>query len=155
MFRIHALPVEIFAPLFPLDDANLKHKGARRLVAHRSPGFPCRVSLEDAEPGETLLLVQHTHHDVDSPYRASGPVFVRETAAECTPAIDEIPPMLQRRLLSVRGYGAQGRDLHGAEVVEGTGLATTIAAMFEDDDIDYMHIHIARPGCYAARVTRA
>lgn len=127
MFRIHALPSETFATLIGLD----------------------------AEVGESLLLVHLPHHAVDSPDRASGPVFVREGAIESIPAPGEIPPMLRSGLMSVRGYSKEGRDLLKAQVTEGTGLADTIGAMFEDSDIEDLHLHIARPGCYAAPVTRA
>ncbi len=154
MFRIHALPSETFATLIGLDDVALARSGARRLVADCSPGFPCRVSRQNAEVGESLLLVHRPHHAVDSPYRASGPVFVREAAIESMPALGEIPPMLRSRLMSVRGYSKDGRDLLKAQVTEGAGLADTIGAMFEDSDIEDLHLHIARPGCYAARVTR-
>lgn len=155
MFRIHALPADTFRPLFALDDESLRARHARRVTADRTPGFPCRVSLADAEPGESLILVHHLHHDVDSPYRASGPVFVREGAVEAMPAIGEVPLQLRRRLLSVRGYATAGTAMHAMAVVEGEALAETIASMFADPAIDYLHLHNARPGCYAARATRA
>ncbi len=42
-----------------------------------------------------------------------------------------------------------------ADVVEGTTLEQSIVAMFENDEVDYIHLHNAKPGCYAAYVTRA
>ena len=77
-FKISALPLEPFAPLFDLDAAQLGARGAKRYIADRRPGYPCRVSLADAEPGERVILVPFTHHDAHSPYRASGPIFIRE-----------------------------------------------------------------------------
>ena len=47
------------------------------LVADQHPGFPCRVSLQDALPGERVLALSYAHHEVESPYQASGPVFIR------------------------------------------------------------------------------
>lgn len=155
MFRIHALPAEPFSPLTTLDTAALAAERATRVTADRTPGFPCRVSLEDAEPGESLLLLHFTHHDVDSPYRAAGPIFVREAAMQAQPAIGEVPLQLRRRLLSVRGYDAPGENMLQAEVLEGERLADTLTTMFANPDIAYVHIHIARPGCFAARATRA
>lgn len=55
-FRIVALPAASFAPLFGLSDQKLAGRGAVRCVADRRPGFPCRVSLRDADPGESLLM---------------------------------------------------------------------------------------------------
>lgn len=155
MFRIHALPASLFAPLISLDAAGLGEHRALRIKADASPGFPCRVSLVDAEPGESLLLVHFTHHDVASPYRASGPIFVREAAATAQPAIGEVPLQLRRRLLSLRGYDAEGARMRHADVVDGESLADALTTMFDDDGIACIHIHNARPGCYATRATRA
>jgi hypothetical protein len=117
-------------------------------------GLPCRVSLEDARPGETVLLLTHPHHDVASPYRASGPIFVRENAETARLATNQIPAMLERRLLSLRGYDVQAL-LEEAEVVEGRDLRQAIGAMFANHRIAYIHVHNARPGCFNCRVERA
>ena len=50
-FRIVGLPVASFAPLFGLPNRELAGLGIVRRIADREPGFPCRVSLRDAEPG--------------------------------------------------------------------------------------------------------
>lgn len=42
-----------------------------------------------------------------------------------------------------------------AEVVEGSVLEDTIRTHFADEDVSYLHIHNARPGCYNCRVVRA
>ncbi len=153
-FRIAALPIEPFQSLFALDDEALARLGARRRVADDFPGYPCRVSLVDAEPGERLLLLPFEHHGADSPYRASGPIYVREGAVQACPAVDEVPLQLARRLLSVRAYSAKGM-MRDAEVVEGTALEPVIQRFFEDPKVAYLHLHNARLGCYAARVDRA
>src|SRR5574341_567011 len=98
-FRLTALAYEPFAPYFACSDAELQAVGARRLIVDEKPGTPCRVSLADAEIGETVLLVPFTHHDVSSPYRASGPIFVRRDARMAAPAVNEIPLMFRHRLL--------------------------------------------------------
>ena len=103
-FRFVALPSEQFAHLFDYGDAELAKLGARRMVVDAMPGSPCRVSLADAEVGETVLLLPVVHHDVASPYRGSGPMFVREGVPTATPAIGEVPMMFRHRLLSVRAY---------------------------------------------------
>ena len=74
-------------PLFRLSDEELHERSAQWLVADAKPGYPCRVTLEDAEIGERVLAVPFIHHDVQSPYRASGPVFVRESAQTAKPAV--------------------------------------------------------------------
>jgi len=153
-FQIHALPASRFEPLFGLADNELARQNIVRMIADNKPGFPCRISLADAEPGETVLLMNFEHLSADSPFRASHAIFVRETAGQAFPAIDEIPEVLSTRLLSVRAFDAR-HFLTGAEVVEGPELAALITAMFEDPAVSYLHLHSARPGCYLANVSRA
>jgi uncharacterized protein DUF1203 len=153
-FRISALAAEGFAPLFALSDAVLAARGIRRVVADEKPGFPCRVSLEDAEVGETLLLLHHLHHDVPGPYRASGPIYVRARAATATPAPGEVPASVRGRLLSYRSYDADGM-LRMADVAEGRDLESIVGRMFADPSVHYLHVHNARPGCYSCRIDRA
>ena len=154
MFRIEALPYAPFAPLFALDDAALARRRARRVVADRATGFPCRVSLQDAAVGETLILTHHIHHDVDTPFHASHAVYVRENAVEAEAAADEVPAMLRSRMLSLRGFDADGM-MRAADVAEGTELETSLDRMLADPELTYVHLHSAKPGCYLATVRRA
>jgi hypothetical protein len=152
-FQIRALAYEPFAPLFALSDEALRAHRAVRRVVDRTPGFPCRVSLRDAEPGETVLLVHYEHQPADTPYRAGHAIYVRAGAVEATPAVGEVPDVLRRRLLSVRAFDEAGMML-GADVVDGGDLAPAIERFFGDPLVAYLHLHNAKPGCYAARVDR-
>ena len=71
-YSIQGLSPERFAPLFALDDAELAAIHARRVTATADRGFPCRISLEDAKAGEELILLHHTSHDVETPYRSAA-----------------------------------------------------------------------------------
>jgi hypothetical protein len=152
-FQISALPSAPFAPLFALSDEALAAKGGVRRVADRAPGFPCRVSLRDAAPGETVLLVHYEHHPVRSPFRASHAIYVREGAAQAHPEPGEVPEMLRSRLLSVRAFDGAGM-LVDADVVEGRALDAAIERLLGAAQADYLHVHFARPGCFAVRVDR-
>jgi hypothetical protein len=153
VFQISALDRHEFDELFSLDDDALAARGARRYVADKKPGFPCRVSLQDAEPGERLILLPYPHQPADSPYRAAGPIFVRESAATSRVAPDTIPELLRSRLLSVRAYDA-AHLMIAADVVDGRELESSLASVFGNDRVAYAHIHFARPGCFACRVDR-
>ena len=153
-FQFIALPYERFANLFNQSDKELRSVGALWKVVDQKPGFPCRVSLTDAEIGERVLLVQFTHHDVGSPYRASGAVYVRRDANTASPAVNEIPFMFTHRLLSVRGYDEAGM-LVDSEVVDGSDLEDAICRFFTDENVSYLHLHNAAPGCYNCSVVRA
>jgi hypothetical protein len=153
-FRISGLPLAQFAPLFSLSDEELKARNVVRRIADKKPGFPCRVSLRDAEPGESLLLLNYEHHAVATPYRSSHAIYVCEKAEQATPGVNEVPPVLSSRLLSVRAFDAAG-FMTSADVVQGAELAHAIEQLFSDDRVAYLHLHNAKPGCYAARVDRA
>jgi hypothetical protein len=153
-FQIASLPDEMFRQWFELDEETVRQRGARRYTANERPGFPCRVSLEDAWPGDTVMLVPYAHLDADSPYRASGPVFVRAGARRAAPAPGEVPELLRLRLLSVRGYDRRSL-MRAAEVVDGRDLERAIGRLFGDDRVAFLHVHFAGPGCYACRIDRA
>lgn len=152
-FQVIGLPAESFTSLFALSDAQLATRGARRVIADANPGYPCRVSLADATVGEELLLLPYEHQPADSPYRASGPIYVRRHAQAYTPAPDEIPEAIRRRLLSLRAYDAEHMMI-GAAVCEGAQVATEILQQFSNPQVAYIHLHNARPGCFACRVER-
>jgi len=153
-FRVVGLPMAQFRPLFSLDDNELAQKGARRLIVDAKPGFPCRASLQDAEIGERVILVPFVHHDVESPYRASGPIFVREMAREIELALGEIPDVVLGRVMSVRAYNDKGTMVN-ASVTPGKEMKSQIEKFFADSNVSYLHLHNAGAGCYSCRVERA
>ncbi|MFC6842085.1 DUF1203 domain-containing protein [Xanthomonas theicola] len=152
-FRCIGLSAAPFAPLFDLDDTQLHAHGARRVHADQSPGFPCRVSLEDARPGEELLLLHYRHQPADTPYRAAGPIYVRRHAQTAATVPDQVPAAIRRRLLSLRGYDAADM-LIAADVHAGETIAAAIVKAFADPQVRYLHLHHARQGCFACRVER-
>lgn len=153
-FQIHALPWDQFSELFSLTDEELAARNARRETVTSNPGFPCRVSLEDADVGEEVILVHYEHQPGRSPYKASHAVFIRKNARQALPDVGEVPALFRHRLMSVRAFDRK-HDMIDADVVEGTGLEGVINRMFEDSAVDYIHLHNAKPGCYAAKVTRS
>ena len=152
-YAVTSLPAEPFAPLFSMDDEALAARGARRVVADAPLGFPCRVSLDDAQPGETLILVNYEHQPAPTPFRASHAIFVREGVRPVA-TVDEMPPALRRRLLALRAFDDSGMML-AADITEGSEAGALIARLFEDPSIAYLHAHYAKWGCYAARIDRA
>lgn len=153
-FQFVALPIEPFTHLFSKNDAELSSLDARRLTVDAQPGFPCRVSLMDAPIGERVILTHFQHHEANSPYQSTGPIFVREMAQTAKPQVNEIPEMFKHRLLSVRAYD-EAAMMKGARVVEGRLLEETIRDFFTSEVISYLHIHNAAPGCFNCAVQRA
>ena len=153
-FQLSGIDPAPFQPLFDLDDEALAEIGAVRRTADTSPGFPCRVSLDDAAVGDELLLLPYVHHAVASPYRAAGPIFVRRGAVQRTLAVNEVPAYVSRRLISLRGYDRQ-QMMVAAEVCEGPLVADALHRFFGDANVAYIHLHNARQGCFSCLVNRA
>lgn len=152
-FQIHALPAAPFERFFTMSDKELEAHLARRVMAMSYPGCPCRVSLEDAPIGEEVILLHYEHQSADTPYRANHAIYVRPGVRQALLDEGVIPEQLRTRLLSVRAFGMNDM-LTGAEVIEGTELEQAIERLFTNPKADYLHIHYALPGCYAACVTR-
>lgn len=152
-FRISALDMGKISHLFGLDDDTLQQHGVQRRVVDSKPGYPCRVSLEDADVGESVLLMNYEHQPATTPYRSSHAIFVREWAEQAVLERNEVPIMLRSRLLSVRAFDNSGMMID-ADVVEGEQLESMIERMLAIDETGYLHIHNAKLGCYAARVDR-
>ena len=153
-FRITGLEPGPFQHLFARSDDELSAARAKRYVADSKPGFPCRISLEDAEPGETVILAPYSHQIAPTAYQSSGPIFVRANAKRRFEAIDVVPEQLASRLLSLRAYDEAGMMID-ADVVEGREVEAHIGRMLGNADAAYIHAHFARRGCYAARIERA
>ncbi len=153
-FRITGLDPDDFRPLFDLDDEALAARHIVRVRAEAPNAAPCRVSLDDAAPGEELVLLNYEHQPAATPYRGSGPIFVRRAAAEPWDRVGEIPPAIARRPISTRGYDKDGMMLEG-ELSEGAAVAPLIERWFENPRIATIHLHYARRGCFAAAATRA
>ncbi|MFO1394493.1 MAG: DUF1203 domain-containing protein [Steroidobacteraceae bacterium] len=153
-FTIRGLPIGHFSHLLALDSAALAAVGVSVVTADSPDGYPCRISLEDAAPGEELLLLSYQHQSGPTPYAAAGPIFIRRKASATRIARDTIPDQQRRRLLSVRAY--DHRDwIVAADVTPGNELESLIHRYFGRDDVAYLHVHNARPGCFACRVDRA
>jgi hypothetical protein len=124
------------------------------MTADKRPSFPCRVTLDDAEIGETLLLVNHVSHEGENPYRASHAIFVSERATEAARYEDEIPPALDRRILSLRAFDGNGMMADAALAQPGEA-DSVIRRLLADPAVDHIDAHNAIRGCFAARVERA
>ena len=153
-FRVTGLSAEPFRHLYGLSDDELAAHGAKRYIAGEEGGFPDRIEMRDARPGEALLLLNHIHQPADTPYRASHAIFVLEGAQQTYDRVDEVPDVMRLRLLSLRAFDKDGMMLDG-EVVEGRQIEGVIERFFAIPEVDYIHVHNAKRGCYSGRIDRA
>lgn len=153
-FVMTGLPVDQFKPLFGLSDAELAERGILRRTADADRGFPCRLSIEDARAGDTLLLLNYEHQPAKTPFRASHAIYVNERIGETARYVDEVAPALAaREFISLRAFSDEGMMLD-AEVAPGADLTPAIERLLGREDVAYIHAHYAGMGCYAARIDR-
>lgn len=152
-FIVSALPLAPFQPLFSLSDAELAELGVERRTVSE-PGAPCRVTMEDAPVGETVLLMSYEHQPADTPFRSRHAIFVRETAQERTFAPGEIPPAIAaRKFMSLRAFDDAGMMVD-ADITPTADLPEVIDRLLANPQAAYLHAHYAGAGCFAARIDR-
>ena len=152
-FQISALDHHHFTKLFELSDSELAAHMAVRQTATAKPGFPCRVSLEDAEVGEELILVNYEHQPGISPYHAAHAIFVRKGVEQAQPAVGEVPELFNNRALSLRVFDDRAMIV-AADLIDGQDLGSALDNLLANPTAAYVHIHYAKFGCYAARADR-
>jgi hypothetical protein len=152
-YRIIGLDPAPYKPLFGLSDAQLSERGVIRMTVTETPGFPCRVSLTDREIGETVLLLNHISHDAANPYRASHAIFVAEGAEEAAEYVDQVPPVFEPRVLSLRGFDKDGM-MSDALITQPGEADAGIRKLFQNPQIATIHAHNAARGCFSAKIER-
>src|SRR4051812_10951128 len=151
-YRITGIDPTPYKPLLGLPDEELAARGIVRMPVD-GPGFPCRVSLTDRDVGESVLLLNHVSHDLANPYRASHAIFVTEGADRAAEYIDETPPVFATRVLSLRGFDADGMMADAVLTQPGEADAG-IRKLFANPAIETIHAHNATRGCFAAKIER-
>ena len=152
-YRVKGLDPAPFKPLFGLSEEELADRGVVRMTVDE-PTFPCRVSLTDRAIGEKVLLLNHVSHDVDNPYRASHAIFVTEGEEQAADYVDQVPPVFEKRTLSLRGFDAEGMMAEAMLTNPGEADAG-IRKLFANPEIVSIHAHNATRGCFAAKIERA
>ncbi len=152
-FVITGLSPESFSHLFGIPDDVLSLRNIVRKTADSKPGYPCRVTLEDAEPGETVLLLNHESHSAPTPYASRYAIYVREGAAAANTFRDELPPVFLNRPIALRFFSAEGM-LVGADMGMNVELKAKIEQALDRPDVAYIHAHNAMHGCFAAEIRK-
>jgi hypothetical protein len=111
------------------------------------------VSLTDREIGETVLLLNHVSHDVANPNRASHAIFVTEGEQQPAEYIDRVPPVFEKRILSLRAFDQNGM-MSDAVLTQPGEADEGIRKLFANPKIETIHAHNATRGCFSARIER-
>src|SRR4051812_35236166 len=152
-YVVKGIDPEPYRALFGLPDEELAERGVVRMTVNQKPNFPCRVSLTDRDIGERVLLINHVSHDVANPYRASHAIFVTEGVEKAAEYVDRVPPVFDTRILSLRGFDADG--MMADAIVTRPGEAEAgIRKLFANPQIATIHAHNAARGCFCAKIER-
>lgn len=152
-YQVHALDPAQFAPFWEMTDEELAEHGAVKQIVNSKPGTPCRISLQDAEVGEEVILLGYAHLKMNSPYDGCGAIFIRK-ADQVFLQPNTVPEVVtEKRLFSVRGYDERGMMIE-TNVVLGPELDQELHRCFANQEVALVHVHNAKPGCFAFAVTR-
>jgi hypothetical protein len=151
-FRIEGLDPARFASLFAMESERLAEAGVITIEAD-DDDYPCRIALAGAAKGDRLLLLNHEHQPARTPYRSAHAIYVARGSRKRGVFLDEIPPIMASRTLSIRAFDADDIMID-ADLVEGAQAAGVIERLFANAQVGYLHIHFAKRGCFAAEVHR-
>lgn len=151
-YVVRGLDPAPYQSLFGLSDEDLHARGIVRMTVSKKPSFPCRITLEDRDVGESVLLLNHVSHDVANPYRASHAIFVAK-ADQAAEYVDQVPPVFETRMLSLRGFDAEGM-MADALITQPGEADAGIRRLFENPAIRTIHAHNAARGCFSAKIER-
>ena len=151
-YVVRGLDPAPYRDLFGVPDEQLADRGIVRMTVDGN-GYPCRVSLTDRAIGESVLLVNHVSHAVANPYRASHAIFVTEADEEAAEFVDAVPPVFEIRVLSLRGFDADGMMADAVLTQPGEADAG-IRKLFANPAIETIHAHNATRGCFSAKIER-
>ncbi|WP_102797932.1 DUF1203 domain-containing protein [Bowmanella denitrificans] len=154
-FQFTALDHQQFNHLYGLSDEALARQGVITEIAKTPNGYPCRVSLALPEPGERMLLLNYTHLDVDSPYRSSHAIYIRDGHPSGYFAPAHIPDMFNLKRVAVRALSTR-HHIQAAELAQGQQeLRLCIERLLDNPTTSYLHLHSPTHGCFLAKVTRS
>lgn len=97
------------------------------------------------------MLLTWPHQPAASPYKASGPIYVRKGALQRRVEPVVVHDHVLSRLMSVLAYDA-AHMIFDAAVCEGSEAASEIVRLFGNDAVAYIRLHNAKRGCFSCRV---
>ncbi|MCB1633725.1 MAG: DUF1203 domain-containing protein [Xanthomonadales bacterium] len=153
-FRVKGLDPRPYRHLYGQPEAMLADQGVHRITATEHGRYPDRASLQDAQPGQALLLLNHCHLERPSPYAATHAIYLREGECEVAQFLNRLPPAWQGRTLAIRAIDAR-QWIVQARLVEFDDASEAINELLTDPTVTHLHAHYPATGCLAARIERA
>lgn len=115
----------------------------------------CRLCLGDGGPDQKHILFSFMPFDENkNPYSEVGPVYVHDKCEQYEDSNVFPPDLKKRKYLQVRGYDV-GQRLIAADLSEGKDVEGTVDKLFEDLEVEYLHIRDGLTGCYFMKIERS
>jgi Protein of unknown function (DUF1203) len=124
------------------------------LEVWESDPVPCRHCLQITASGEPVILFAYRPFDSSGPYAEIGPVFVHARRCERYADTRIFPQDFRERVLTMRGYNAAGR-IETAELSAPGRPEESIARLFTNERVRFIHVRNPSWGCYDFRVDRS
>jgi hypothetical protein len=116
---------------------------------------PCRQCLSTFDVGkENRILFTYNPFDGLDPYPSPGPIFVHETPCATYSPRDKFPDTLRSLPLVFEGYGSDRWVTVREKVIDGAAEAA-ITRIFDQPDVEYIHVRHGEAGCFIAHINRA
>ena len=151
-YRIRGLDPAPFKPLFGLPDEELAERGIMRMTVD-SPSFPCRVSLRTGQSARRCFCSTTSAMTWRTPIARHMPSSSLRARRRRPSIVDEVPPVFEKRILSLRGFDADGM-MADAILTQPGEADEGIRRLFANPAVATIHAHNATRGCFAARIER-
>jgi Protein of unknown function (DUF1203) len=115
---------------------------------------PCRSCLRLSRIGEPLIVFAHRPFDFVGPYAEVGPIFIHANPCEPYADVWRFPPDFAQRRLTMRGYNDRG-TIQDADLSQPGDPEATLARLFADERVRFVHVRNPAWGCYDFAVRRA
>jgi hypothetical protein len=157
MTRYRCIPIDAaVADRFRRSGRDGFDNALRRITATGTGGFPCRLCLLCAEPGESMLLGSCDLRRPRGIYWTPSPIFLHARTCPGFEATDVVAPIIRvNALVSVRAYDADDLCLYDlGHVCAGAEVDAPLLHALDDPRTAFVNVHTARPGCLLSRVER-
>ena len=140
-----------------LQNGGVDANGQRpELMISDGDGIQCRHCLKIIPKGHEMLLVAYRPFPADQPYAERGPLFICADKCERHPESEELPDLFNLvESLLVRGYNADNRIIYGTgDVRPVSEVVSTAEKLFENADVQFVHLRSSKNNCYQCRIER-
>jgi hypothetical protein len=119
---------------------------------------PCRQCLRTFDVGnESRILFTYNPFDGIDPYPSPGPIFIHLDPCSTYANATEFPAAIRALPLIFEGYDGKRWVVARERVTAGRTEAAELAIqkIFQQPDVDYIHVRHGDAGCFIAQIDRA